>query len=255
MNEEQPTKQTDDNNTRMSIVGLFYTGIGSRNAPSSYLNAAATIAVYLGGIGMVLRSGGAQGMDQAFERGANLAQMRNKESTDTSGMMIYLPWRHFMQAPNDKRHINTQRFLEHPDYEPFYRTAQNIISLIHPNPRALKPNGWRLHTRNVFQVLGPKLNMRSRFTVLWAEPQGQNRKLVKGGTNTAYVLSQKLGIPTYNLFFDDDAHALRALINELSSGNYDALPSFGPIDPEIQKALTIERYDDQERTTLPIDVS
>ena len=47
----------------------FYTGIGSRNTPVSEQEKITKIAAYLEAIGFVLRSGGADGADQAFERG------------------------------------------------------------------------------------------------------------------------------------------------------------------------------------------
>ena len=61
---------------------MFYTGIGSRKTPKTILKLFTEVAIYLSKQGYILRSGGAKGADQAFERGA-----AKKE--------IYLPWRNF----------------------------------------------------------------------------------------------------------------------------------------------------------------
>lgn len=48
----------------------IYTGIGSRNTPPDILDIMFRLAGKLASEGYVLRSGGAQGADDAFEQGA-----------------------------------------------------------------------------------------------------------------------------------------------------------------------------------------
>ena len=47
----------------------YYAGIGSRNTPKEVLDVFESIGKYLALQGFVLRSGGADGADRAFERG------------------------------------------------------------------------------------------------------------------------------------------------------------------------------------------
>ena len=54
----------------------------------------------------------------------------------------------------------------------------------------------KLHTRNMFQVLGAQLIQPSQFVVYWAPTQGGE---VLGGTRTAVVLVQQRAIPCFNL--------------------------------------------------------
>jgi len=48
---------------------LFYTGIGSRNLPPEYFTYFKEVEFYLSQMGFILRSGGADGADTAFEEG------------------------------------------------------------------------------------------------------------------------------------------------------------------------------------------
>ena len=51
----------------------YYTGIGSRNIPDTYFNLIIAIAEYMAKQGYILRSGGADGSDNAFEIGCDRA--------------------------------------------------------------------------------------------------------------------------------------------------------------------------------------
>jgi len=63
---------------------VCYTGIGSRQTPPNVIATMEKIARRLADRGFTLRSGGADGADTAFERGAGSG------STE-----IYLPWKGF----------------------------------------------------------------------------------------------------------------------------------------------------------------
>ena len=62
----------------------IYTGIGSRETPEDILTFFTQVANYLGERDFILRSGGANGADLAFEKGC---QNDQKE--------IYIPWKNF----------------------------------------------------------------------------------------------------------------------------------------------------------------
>ena len=63
----------------------YYAGIGSRETPKEIQDWFKIVAKYLEKNGYTLRSGGAKGADQAFERGVSEDDMKE----------IYLPWRGF----------------------------------------------------------------------------------------------------------------------------------------------------------------
>ncbi len=66
------------------VKGDIYTGIGSRETPTGIMNLMTDTACYLSRKGVVLRSGGADGADSSFEKGAS-----------TGLKEIYLPWKYF----------------------------------------------------------------------------------------------------------------------------------------------------------------
>ena len=149
---------------------MKYTGIGSRATPIDIQRQMTDYAKRLSLFGYVLRSGGAEGADTAFEIGAV-----RKE--------IYLPWKNFND--NDSQHYDVDdRALE-------------IAKDIHPNWNACSEGARKLHGRNVYQVLGKDLNSPSEFVVFWAEEEAGE---VRGGTRTAVELAKQHDIPTYNLF-------------------------------------------------------
>ena len=122
-----------------------YAGIGSRRTPPAVLSAMAALGVALERRGFLLRSGGADGADQAFA-----ARVRTAA--------IYLPWPSFG-----------------PDLPP------DLLALVEPEPWAIElaadfHSGWNrlnrpvrlLHARNVHQVLGHGSDRRpSAFVICW----------------------------------------------------------------------------------------
>ncbi len=152
-----------------------YTGIGSRSTPQNVIFQMEDLSKYLCGCGWVLRSGGAKGADQAFERGADAA-CRRKE--------IFLP------------------SGEIPDQ------AYEIAAQHHPAWGGLPPYVKKLHARNVQQILGQNLELPSKFVICWT-PDGAETKTTKetGGTGQAIRVANTYNVPVYNLAnegrFDD----------------------------------------------------
>ena len=144
-----------------------YTGIGSRKTPQDIIYQMEDIAKYLCSSGYTLRSGGAQGADAAFERGADEACSRKE---------IFLP--------SD----------EIPD------EAFEIAALHHPTWGGLPPFVKRLHSRNVQQVLGKNLDLQSKFVICWT-PDGAESVTTKetGGTGQAIRIANAYNVPVYNL--------------------------------------------------------
>lgn len=109
-----------------------YAGIGSRETPEAILSQMSAIAVWLQQEGFTLRSGGAEGADTAFARGAGT-----------------------------RKHIYRPR-----DATP---EALELASRFHPAWHRCSDYAKRLHARNGFQVLGPDLQSPSLFVVCWTK--------------------------------------------------------------------------------------
>ncbi len=174
--------------SRMTQDPSIWTGVGSRKAPGAAQSTGQAIASAMVGHGYKLRSGAAKGMDQAFQRGVVAAGGQAS---------IYLPVEPFQGQRN-----GTSRLLETEEGA----FARRLVSFLHPNWSAVEAQAARgkdfalkAHTRNIFQVLGPKpltQPVASQVLIFWApEKDG----VVKGGTSTAVALARALRINTFNL--------------------------------------------------------
>ena len=148
----------------------YYTGIGSRSTPKDIQEVMTKIANYLEKEGYILRSGGANGADSAFEAG--VVNNNNKE--------IFLPWKGF-NGRNSK-------YTEPAGWT--YEIAKDI----HPVWDRLSIGVKKLHARNVHQIMGPSGKEYSEFVVFWTP-----NIIPSGGTTTAINLAKILHIPVYNL--------------------------------------------------------
>lgn len=156
----------------------YYSGIGSRKATGPIMNILTETARFLETKGFILRSGGADGCDLAFEEG--VVNPANKE--------IYLPWKGFNKNPSPLFNTNARAA----------EIARLVIEDSHWN--ALSQAGRKLHSRNVHQLLGLDLETPSSFVACWT-PQGK----VSGGTATAIKLADLYEVPVFNFgIYEDD---------------------------------------------------
>lgn len=159
---------------------MIITGIGSRRTPRDILELMRVIPNCYG-YDTVIRSGGADGADTAFETGA-----RNRE--------IYLPWRGFNRNPSSL-------FLDNMDQR-YVEVASQLLFDLHPKAAELKQGPFKLHTRNIFQVLGHDLQTPSDLLICWTPDGAYRHDMVTyrtGGTGTAIKLASLMDIPIYNL--------------------------------------------------------
>jgi hypothetical protein len=167
---------------------MIYTGIGSRDTPTHILSRMTAIARQLSEQGWILRSGGADGADSAFEKGALSVGGQTE---------IFLPWKGF--------NGNNSLHWEPPD------EAYIIASGLHPVWDKLKDTVKRLHARNCQQVLGPNLDTPSHLVIAYTK-NGEN----VGGTATAIKLAAKHSITIVNMgspdYSEDKLWAIVALI-------------------------------------------
>jgi hypothetical protein len=158
-----------------------YAGIGSRKTPPDVLEEMTSIGRHLAVHDFMLRSGGADGADTAFEQGARNAKGK---------MEIYLPWQGFNGRPDG--------LVIDPGFE-----AIKVAATHHPNWGACSLAARKLHIRNVYQVLGSDLKTPSRFIICWTE--GGKRK---GGTGQALRIADTFSIPIYDLAVQADRQRL-----------------------------------------------
>lgn len=188
---------------------MIYTGIGSRKAPQHILNKAEEIGYYFARKGFTLRSGKARGMDAAFQTGMQnfyLDSLPDLLVKFTRMAEIYIPWETF-----DNPHLMSEW-----DYtfetEEEYLKCEEIAKTIHPAWMKCSPAAKKLHSRNVFQILGFDLDTPSDFVLYWAEEDSCGE--VSGGTRTAVMLARKYNIPTINMDFEGWEEKLREVIKQ-----------------------------------------
>jgi len=149
---------------------IYYTGIGSRETSNEILNVFENIGQYLAKSNLILRSGHAEGADQAFENGCDKVNGKKE---------IYLPWRNF--EGSDSNLIVQEG------------KAYEIAEKFHPYWHNLKLGAKKLQARNSHQVLGKDLNTPSKFIICWTK----NGKDV-GGTAQALRIARHYEIPIFN---------------------------------------------------------
>jgi len=155
----------------------FYAGIGSRETPPDILALMTKVAQYLSSQDYTLRSGGADGADTAFERGAG----DKKE--------IYLPWKGFNKSRSQLYNVPEQALL--------------VASKIHPAWDKCTQAARKLHGRNILQVLGADLNTPVEFVLCWTK---DGKEI--GGTATAMRLAREKEIPVFNFAIKSDLEKL-----------------------------------------------
>jgi len=169
----------------MIVNGEFYTGIGSRSTPSDILDLMTSVASRLAESGMILRSGGADGADTAFEEGVE----------DNEKKVIYLPWPGFNNRA-DAGNVTTYSDC-HADLAKANHSAWGFLG-----------RGARaLHTRNVAQVLGHDCQTPSSFVICWTADGA-----LVGGTATAIKIAYRNSIPVYNMFHEKARNAFSEFI-------------------------------------------
>ena len=170
-----------------------YAGIGARATPRDIQSIMTAVAQKLEAEDWILRSGGAAGADQAFQRGV----------TNPAAMQIFLPNERPFQGhiPGSQPHlINYQQM-------PGAKQAFATVNQFHPAPERLSDYARHLMARNAMQALGPALNDPSKMIVAWT-PGGQ----ITGGTGQALRMAQTYGIPVRNLGNQD---TLQSILNWL----------------------------------------
>lgn len=151
---------------------MIYTGIGSRRAPPEMLARAEALARRLAASGLHLRSGGALGMDRAFERG----------------------------TPSDQRTIYRPAHVTGDVGEAAFGIFDAEVAPLAGcgSIRRMRPPIAALLARSMFQILGLGLSTPTRAVVCWTPVLDYTHRDA-GGTRYACLLAQVRGIPIFNL--------------------------------------------------------
>jgi len=156
--------------------------MSSRNTPNMILELMRDIAYALANKGWILRTGQAQGADNAFERGANYWAWKKNDFKSVI-KEIYLA----------KDSTPTSIALAHECFE--FQKVDHIW-------RGLASYVQELHGRNMQQVLGYSLDKPVRAVICWTPDgveDGSKVNLYTGGTRTAIWCAWKMKIPVINL--------------------------------------------------------
>ncbi len=156
------------------MATLRYAGIGARATPAAVLDDMGVIAAWLARTGWHLSSGGADGADSAFAKGAPAGQRT-----------IWLPWRGY----NGHRGTDC-RVLSGPALA----ACMEVAAPLHPAWQRCSPAVRKLHARNAAVLLGETLDRPVDACVAWSA-QGRS----EGGTGMAIRIAQARGIPVFNL--------------------------------------------------------
>lgn len=149
---------------------LYYTGVGARKTPEIVREIFQYLGETLANKGYVLRSGGCEGADVAFESGCDFV-CGDKD--------IYLPWKGYNNHPSGLYTIN-------PD-------ATEIAKRLHPVWDRVDDHGVKYLSRDVCQVLGQDLDKPSEFVICYT-PQGY----LVGGTAMAIRVANERKIKVFN---------------------------------------------------------
>lgn len=178
------------------LIKKYWTGVGSRTIPADITTLMNQIAQQLGKHNYILRSGGADGSDSAFEQGCDIVRGQKE---------IYLPWKNFN---NNKSNL----------YIIPHKAAEIAAELCGDRWKYLKRPVQYLMSRNVMQVLGQSLNEPSQFLICWTDDgcvDFNQRTKETGGTGQAIALASISHIPIFNLKRKEDIDSINKLLLSL----------------------------------------
>lgn len=154
-------------------VGNLYAGIGCTETPKEILELMTLAAKVFADKGFTLRSGGAVGADTAFEKGCGT----NKE----------------IFRAKDCTNV-----------------AREMASKYHPAWNKCNSHIRNLHGRNCQIILGQDVTNPEpvKFVLCWT-PDGKD----SGGTGQGIRVATDMGIPVYNLYYQEVVERIRAMID------------------------------------------
>ena len=175
---------------------MIYAGIGSRGVPDWIADQLEHLGEWMAKHGHTLRSGHAEGCDQAFERGCVKAGGK---------MEIYLPWQNF----NDS---NSKLIYRR------YDGASDVARKFHPAFDALAIGAKMLHSRNSYQILGYDLEALCDCVICYTK-QGKG----DGGTGQALRIAKFYSVPIFDFGKYNSRSEMRDAFNKFYKETIDGI--------------------------------
>lgn len=174
---------------------LVYAGIGARKTPPEIQNQMRDIAAVLSARKWHLRTGGADGADNAFWLGSAKAHT------------LYLPWNGFNGHRQSlygfkKMHMDNCGIT-------VLQQIEALLMELYPNFHTRSEAVKRLHIRNGLIMLGHNLSPKSKMVICWT-PNGEKI----GGTGIAISLANYYRIPVFNLAEERATEKLSNFVQE-----------------------------------------
>ena len=140
-------------------------------------------------LGIILRSGGANGADLIAETAYSDAIKAGKASE--SQVEIFVPWKPFQAIRGKNNPLHHLHIL--PTDPVLIKQSEKMVRETHPAPNKLSQGAMKLHSRNMNQVFGLDLKSPIDANVCWTEGG-----IKSGGTASAITLSERNNIPVFN---------------------------------------------------------
>lgn len=168
-----------------------FAGIGSRETPIIIMELMRSVAFALANNKWILRSGGAEGADFAFQHGVGI-YCRQMEIQGSDRQEIFIPWNGF-----NKLHANKEQGIIYPI---FNTPVLELARQYHPKFDSLSKGAKMLIARNGFQILGKDLNTPVKFVLAYTT-DGSLGITTKdtGGTGQVLRIAYDKKIPIWNL--------------------------------------------------------
>lgn len=141
-------------------------------------------------LGIILRSGGANGADVIAETAYADAIKLNKATEEQ--VEIFVPWKPFQAVKGINNPLHHLHIL--PSDPVLIKQSEAMVRETHPAPDKLSQGAMKLHSRNMNQVFGLDLKSPIDANICWTEGG-----LDIGGTRSAITLCRRNGIPVFNL--------------------------------------------------------
>ena len=170
---------------------LIYVGIGPQTAGEAVIEMSKAFATAMAEMKWTLRSGGAEGMDEAFEAGCDSVQ-GTKE--------IFIP-----DAGFRKRNNSTDKIVHTLDK---HLNAIQQAKPFFPTWDKLGTTTQMFLVRNVFALFGEKLNKPANLVVTWNQYEGT-------GSFQLLQMAKTAGIPAFNLAEPGQMEAVEELVYQL----------------------------------------
>jgi hypothetical protein len=164
---------------------MIFTGIGSRDTPSSVLTEMMNIGAWARSKGHRVYSGHAEGADWGFESNAKRSDLSFITGAQEA-CTIFLPWSSFNPHLISKAKVVTPYPTEF---------LKSLVEKYHPAPGRLSRGAYSLMLRNGCQIFGTEGMRHTQAVVCWTS----DYKNPSGGTSHAIRIATAHNIPVLNM--------------------------------------------------------